>query len=253
MAVLLGRALDARRGLLARLRNRDTITAIEVHASEYFELIKGQLQTHVLGTDTNILEGSAIEGSSVATRGTVALCVGKDEGATRKSPSDNGRFADAIQRRCTIIGIAINPERQLPADLVRLAGDRIVEPPLDGNAIAAVIEAVTGRHPGPVEDALARKASGARSTSRGAPISAPNAPWSDCACFSSATKAHRPTLRPRCPSCIASAAPGIASVDKWHAFHDQIAFGNSVSHRLLRFRCPNIKFTADIDLIQREA
>lgn len=156
-AVLLGRALDQHRGLLGRLRDRDAITIIEVSAPEFFALIEGLLKTHLLGPDTRVLEGSGIEGSNLVPPGTVALFIGLDDGKTAKqSPPQNGRFADAIQRRCAIIALATDPERQLPAELIRLASGRIVVPPLDDAAVAAVIEAVTGRHPGPVDDALAQ-------------------------------------------------------------------------------------------------
>ena len=156
-AVLLGRALNRHRSVLGKLRDRDTIAIIEVCAPEYFVMMKRLLRVHVLGPDTQILEGSKIEGSTLVLPGAVALFVGWDDGKTGKSPPENGRFAAAIQRRCAIIGLATDPERQLPAELILLAGDRIVVPPLDGAAVAAVIETATGRHPGPVDDALAQR------------------------------------------------------------------------------------------------
>jgi hypothetical protein len=81
----------------------------------------------------------------------------KDEGKAKKSANDNGDFAAAVQWRCAVLGIAADPDRLLPRDLVRLADYRIVVPPLDGSAVAAVIEAVTGRHPGAVDNDLARR------------------------------------------------------------------------------------------------
>jgi DNA polymerase III delta prime subunit len=82
----------------------------------------------------------------------------KDEGKAKKSTTpDNGDFAAAVQWRCAILGIAADPDRLLPPDLVRLADYRIVVPPFDGSAVAAVIEAMTGRHPGPVDNDLARR------------------------------------------------------------------------------------------------
>lgn len=65
-------------------------------------------------------------------------------------------FAAAVQLHCSIIGIAADPQ-QLPRELFSLAEHRIIVPPLDGAAIAAVIEAVTGRHPGAIDEYLARR------------------------------------------------------------------------------------------------
>ena len=67
-------------------------------------------------------------------------------------------FGAAVQRRAAIIGIAADPDRALPSDLVRLADHRIELPPLDADAIAAVIAAITGRKPATVDEELARAA-----------------------------------------------------------------------------------------------
>jgi hypothetical protein len=50
VAVLLGRALDDQRGLLAKLRERDTILFIEVPGPELVDPITRLLRIHVLGT-----------------------------------------------------------------------------------------------------------------------------------------------------------------------------------------------------------
>jgi cell division protease FtsH len=158
-AVLVGRALDPRRDLLAKLRDRDSIAVIEVPAPELTDSIKLVLKTLVLGTEAPVLDDSelGLHDASIAALGTVALFVGKDDGKAKKPAPGNARFAAAVQQRCAIIGIATDPDRLLPPDLVRLADHRVVVPPLDDATIAAVIEAVTGRHPGHVDDALARR------------------------------------------------------------------------------------------------
>ena len=105
-------------------------------------------------------EGSELDGhdDEIAAAGTVATFIGKDDGKYRQPAPSNARFAMAVQRRCAIIGIAADLERFLPPGLLRLCGDRIVVPPLDGAAVAAVIEAITGRDPGPVADELVSRA-----------------------------------------------------------------------------------------------
>ena len=162
VAVLLGRALDRHRDVLARLRDPDLIAMIELPAAEFLLPIARLLRTHVLGGEAPVLDGVGLSGNerSIAATGTVAIFKGLDTDKPRKPSSDNGStdFALAMQRRCAVIGIANDPERQLPRDLVRLAEHRIVVSPLDGEAIATVIAAVTGRHPGPIDDDLVRGA-----------------------------------------------------------------------------------------------
>jgi cell division protease FtsH len=88
----------------------------------------------------------------------VVLFKRKDEEKSKKSSTDDAELAAAVQRRCAVVGIAADADRLLPRGLVRLAEHRIVVPALDASAVAAVIEAVTGRRPGAVDDELARRA-----------------------------------------------------------------------------------------------
>jgi len=154
--VLLGRALDRNRDALARLRDPDVITVIETPAAEWAGIVARLIKHEVLGGDT-VIEEHSIPKDRLAARGSVTLFKRSEDGKSKKPANDNGELAAAMQLRCAIVGIAADPERLLPRDLVRLATHRIVVPPLDGSAVAAVIEAVTGRHPGPVDDELARR------------------------------------------------------------------------------------------------
>lgn len=156
VAILLGRAFEERRALLARLQDRETIVLIET-SPELVSMVRAFLRRHVFNPHTRVLEGSELDGhgDDIAPAGTVAMFIGKDDGKFRQAAPGNGRFASALQQRCAVIGIAADPERFLPPGLVRLCTDRIVVPPLDGAAVASVIEAITGRHPGDVADTLA--------------------------------------------------------------------------------------------------
>jgi hypothetical protein len=161
-AVLLGRALDRHRDVLARLRDPDLVAVVEVPTAELVEPIARLLRTHVLGAEAPVLDGDGLNPAerSVAAAGAVALFEAMDTDKTKKPSADSGRaaFAAAMQRHCAAIGVASDPERQLPGDLVRFARRRIVVPPLDGDAIAATIEAVTGRRPGAIDEQLVRGA-----------------------------------------------------------------------------------------------
>lgn len=159
VAILLGRALDAQRDLLARLQNRDTVAIIEVQDCEHVELVERLVEKHVFGTDASVFDGDALtlKENTAAIPGMVALFARHGEEKSKKTAkSGNHEFAAAVQRRCAILGIACEPDRRLPPNLVLMAKDRFVMGRLDGDTIASVIEAITGKHPGLVKDDFAK-------------------------------------------------------------------------------------------------
>jgi ATP-dependent Zn protease len=158
VAILLGQALDRQRDVVAKLQDHDSVAIIEVPSEEYVEFVERLFRRYVLGTDALVLDGDglSLQDNAVARPRTVAIFVRRGEQKPRKAGKDgNAEFAAAVQRRCAIIGIANEPDRLLPPHLVRMAEHRIVLGRLDGPAIAAVIEAVTGRHPGAIDNKLA--------------------------------------------------------------------------------------------------
>ncbi|MDP2411469.1 MAG: AAA family ATPase [Pseudolabrys sp.] len=161
VAVLLGQAFDLRRDVLAKLQNRDTVAIIEAPGEDYVGVVKRLFERYVIGTDSPVIDGDglSLQENAVAEPRTVAIFARGGEERSRKSAkTGNDEFAAAVQRRCAIVGIASEPDRLLPRLLVRIAEHRIVLGPLDGPAIAAVIEAITGRYPGAVDDDIARSA-----------------------------------------------------------------------------------------------
>ncbi len=160
-AILLGRAFDNNRNALAKLSDADTIAIIEVPAPDYVDIVARLIEDEVFGDDASVLQDNTqAKDGTLAPRRTVVMFPrsGEVDGKVKKATNANGEFATAVQSRCAILGIAAEPDRLLPRDLVRLAEYRIVLPPLDGSAVGAVIEAVTGRHPGAVDEALAGRA-----------------------------------------------------------------------------------------------
>ena len=158
-AIQLGRAFEQNRDVLARLQDADMVTIIEVPGVEFVDPIGRLLRNHVLGLGAPILDGNGLsKEATIAAAGTVVLFKRKDEDKSKKSLTDDAEFATAVQRRCAVIGIAVDADHLLPRGLVRLAEHRIVVPALDATAVAAVIEAVTGRRPDTVDDELARRA-----------------------------------------------------------------------------------------------
>jgi cell division protease FtsH len=156
-AVLLGHAFEPSRDALTRLKNSDMVAIIEVPHPDLVAPIARLLRKHVLGPETPVLDGDSLsKEATAATTGTVVIFKRADEAKPRKALVGGAEFAAAVQLRCAIIGIAADPS-QLPQELVSLAEHRIIVPPLDGAAVAAVIEAVTGKHPGAIDEQLVRQ------------------------------------------------------------------------------------------------
>jgi hypothetical protein len=163
-AVLLGRIFDTRRDVLASLQNADSITVLEIPGEECVDVIDRILRRCVLGADANVLDGVSLDLSNnrAVAAGTVAIFGRRNEYKTKRSAAaaaepTSAEFASAVQRGCAIIGIAAEPERLLPRDLVRLADHRIVVPPLDAAAVASVIAAITGKPPGSINEELGKR------------------------------------------------------------------------------------------------
>src|SRR5690606_37954449 len=72
-----------------------------------------------------------------------------------KPDSGNETIASALHMRSIIIGIAPDPRRQLPRDLMRSAEYQLELPEFDASALALVIEAVTGKQPPRAIDPIA--------------------------------------------------------------------------------------------------
>ncbi|MBI1201937.1 MAG: AAA family ATPase [Rhodopseudomonas sp.] len=161
VAVLLGQALDRNRDVLAKIRDRDMVAIIEVPSDDYIDIVERIFKRFVLGVDAPVLDGDGLSllHSGVAARWTAAIFRRRDEGKSKKREfSGNAELAAAIQQRCAIIGIATEPDRLLPQNLVRMSEHRFVLGTIDGSTIAAVIEAITGRAPDAGEAALIRGA-----------------------------------------------------------------------------------------------
>ena len=154
-AVLLGRALDQDRDVLRRLQDPATIAVIEVPSPDFVEPVERVLRDIVLGADVRVIDGDRCKPGDEATApGSVILFTRNDDIDKKTLAGGNAAFGAAVQRQGAIIGIAADPDRLLPSDLVRLAEDRIVLPPLDAEGVAAVIEAITGRKPPQVDEEL---------------------------------------------------------------------------------------------------
>jgi DNA polymerase III delta prime subunit len=146
-AVLLGKAFERSRDVLASLRHPETLAIIIVPHADFLEAINKLLRKHVLGPETSVIDGDGLsKRMTPASPGAVVIFESPEEATPRKTRPGGAEFAAAVQLRCAIIGIT-SDLGLLPHELVSLAEHQVVVPPLDGDAIGAVIEAVTGRRP----------------------------------------------------------------------------------------------------------
>jgi cell division protease FtsH len=156
IAALVGRAFERSREILAGLRDPDMVLVIEVPHPDFVEPVARLLRKHVLGPETPVLDGDGLDKQRTAARGGTVIIFKRAEVPKPRKALAGAGFATAVQLRCAIVGIAADTS-QLPPELVSLAEHRIVIQPLDGAAIIAVIEAVTGKLPSALEEHLARR------------------------------------------------------------------------------------------------
>lgn len=159
VAALLGRAFDGNRRALGELLQPSTTTVIEVAAAEFLQPATRVLRQHVVRGDNLTLDGDGLSASetSLVTPATLAIFTRDGNTKNRLAADGNAEFASAVQRGFAVVGIAADPDRALPRDLVRMADHRIVVPSLDTDAIAKVIEAITGRRPADIDPELGRR------------------------------------------------------------------------------------------------
>jgi hypothetical protein len=153
-AVALGRAFEADRAALAELQDADKATIIEVPDAALTEPVAAILRLHVIGPMRTITRRN-LDNNVIVAPGTVALL--KEGADPKRQQNDEELIARAVQKRCAIVVVTSDPDRCLPFGLLRLADRRISIPSLDGEAVAAVIEAVTGRRPRTAEADLSFK------------------------------------------------------------------------------------------------
>ncbi len=143
-AIALGRAFEADREAFAELQDADKTTIIEVADAAWIEPVAAILRQHVVGA-MRMIGRHDLDNNVIVAPGTVALL--KESADSKRQQKDEALIVCAVQKRCAIVVVASDPDRCLPFSLLRLADRRISITPLDAEAVAAVIEAATGRRP----------------------------------------------------------------------------------------------------------
>ena len=144
VAVLTARAVEVEPGLTRTLRRGAPVVTITTHTPDRVASVRKVIEVCALPDERSIVTS----GRQARPGRDEALIVARDgTDKNHKPDAGNDSIADALHARATIVGIAPDPRRQLPRDLMRSAEFHLVLPEIDQSALSIVIEAVTGKRP----------------------------------------------------------------------------------------------------------
>ena len=147
-AVMLARAVEAEPGLLRALRRGSPLVTIAVPSGDWTSPVEQAVTVCALGAACRTRNGDVSRLGYGSTNRREAILFARDGSSTGHRPDKgNDAVGEAAQSRHAAIGIAADPQRCLPRDLVRAAEHRITLLPLDPSAVGLVVEAVTGEIP----------------------------------------------------------------------------------------------------------
>ncbi|MDX8481860.1 AAA family ATPase [Mesorhizobium sp. VK24D] len=141
IAVLTARSIEAEPGLTRILRRGAPVVSIATHTADRVAYVGKVVAKCALPSEQSVVQDRKFRPVQDQ-----ALIMARDGTAKGDKPdSGNDVVADALHARSTIIGIAPDPRRQLPRDLMRSAEFHLTLPEMDQSALTLVIEAVTGK------------------------------------------------------------------------------------------------------------
>ncbi|MCA1474150.1 AAA family ATPase [Bradyrhizobium sp. NBAIM08] len=153
-AILVARAIEPIQELTLELRRGSPVVSLAVLGAETVALVQRVLGTCAFGTSARVLDERTFNDRHTRP----VLLIARDGTAKdHKAEHGNDIVADALHARVPVFGVAPDPRRHLPRDLLRASDHHLCLPALDASAIALVIEAVTGRPPAaPIDEQLVR-------------------------------------------------------------------------------------------------
>jgi ATP-dependent Zn protease len=157
-AVLLGRALDGNRQVIASLAEGGLVL-IDFAAPELFVPLYTVFHRTLIDPGWSVKDGFGLQPADAQSSSPNTIIVFRQDGTEAKNRSTTSNIAAgiALQMRCPIVAIAANAERTLPRELIRAADHRLSLPPIDVAAVAAVVQVVTGSAPQAIDEALASR------------------------------------------------------------------------------------------------
>ncbi|WP_345822108.1 AAA family ATPase [Methylobacterium fujisawaense] len=146
VAVMLARAIEAEPGLVRRLRREAPVVALATHLIDLVEPVRVVAEKCLFRPNTKVIDLANGRARELSRRhAALFVC----DGISRDARPEKGNeiIGAALHVRVPIVGIAPDPKRQLPRDLMRSAEHRIGLPSLDQTGLALVVEAVVGSRP----------------------------------------------------------------------------------------------------------
>ena len=150
VAILTARAMETVPGLIKELRRGNPVITIATHDAALVALVAEVLRECAFGSDIQVLQGKQYGSRRQHRTALTFVRDGTENG--HKPDKGNDLVASALHAQSPIIGIAPEPRRHLPRDLMRTAEHHLILGEIDDRAIALVIEAVTGHAPDGVID-----------------------------------------------------------------------------------------------------
>ncbi|MBZ9892976.1 AAA family ATPase [Mesorhizobium sp. BR1-1-6] len=151
IAVLTARSIEREPGLTRILRRGAPVVSIATHAADRVAYVSKVIAACALPSEQSVVRDRKFR----PVHGEALIMVRDGTSKGDKPDSGNDVVADALHARSTIIGIAPDPRRQLPRDLMRSAEFHLTLPEMDQSALTLVIEAVTGKRAARSLDAAA--------------------------------------------------------------------------------------------------
>lgn len=148
--VMLACGLASDDAVLRALRRGAPVVSITVQAPDQVNLVEHALASCALGRAVERFDGERVTSEKNLRRlGKRSAVVFARDGteSSHVAARGNAAVAHALQSRVALIGIAAEPKRQLPRDLMRACEHRVELHNLDPVGIALVIEALTGTCP----------------------------------------------------------------------------------------------------------
>lgn len=143
-AILVARSIETVDGLTRDLRRGRPIVTFNTHAAELVAPVRHVLKCCAFGNDAVVKDINSF--SDIF--GRPVLLIARDGTASDHKPDrGNDVVASALHQGAPIIGVAAEPERHLPRDLLRSREHSLSLGQLDAAAVALTIEAVTGSAP----------------------------------------------------------------------------------------------------------
>lgn len=143
-AVLTARAMEGAPGLVRDLRRASPVVSIATFTPDLVVLVADVVEACAFGADCKVQVGRFEPGRYERS----ALVVARDgTAADHKLEKGNDLVCSAVHAHAPVVGIAADPRRHLPRDLMRAAEHHLVLGQMDAAALSLVLEAVTGTAP----------------------------------------------------------------------------------------------------------